>query len=262
MSACPVGADDMPAPGRGPVLVAVDEISLYSHPARDAAASPSPVDGRVVALIAGFLAAVAAGPDPHTWQAAPPAPGGPAWLSGIARPVHFRAGPTPADKDAAAELLTAAGTAWRAAVVEALVALDPAGAVMAWVEHAGVDLAAAYAGRRDAWSRVLVLAGLVFAPALCTDPDRARRLRAGAAVLDAAADKTAPTRHGGSPMSRDLPTFDDIRRRAHGLLGDVQDELRSDWRPGTGPTRAQANHVAAARRHIAAAKAALDRAGR
>ncbi|MGL5826650.1 MAG: hypothetical protein ACRCYU_17840 [Nocardioides sp.] len=61
-------------------------------------------------------------------------------------------------------------------------------------------------------------------------------------------------------MSAYLPTFEDIRRRAHGLLGDVEDELRSDWRHGTGPTRYQANAAIEARELIAQARAALDRA--
>jgi hypothetical protein len=60
----------------------------------------------------------------------------------------------------------------------------------------------------------------------------------------------------------ELPTFEEMRRRAHGMLGDVEDELRSDWRDGTGPTREQAEAAREARQHIAAAKAALDRAGR
>lgn len=59
-----------------------------------------------------------------------------------------------------------------------------------------------------------------------------------------------------------LPTFEDMRRNANRLLGDAQDELRSDWAPGTGPTDAQADAVAEARQHIAAAKAALDKAAR
>ena len=34
----------------------------------------------------------------------------------------------------------------------------------------------------------------------------------------------------------ELPTFEDMRRRAYPLLGDVEDELRSGWRPkGPGP---------------------------
>lgn len=58
----------------------------------------------------------------------------------------------------------------------------------------------------------------------------------------------------------DLPTFEQMRRNAHRLLADAQDELRSDWASGTGPTDAQADAAAEARQHIAAAKAALDRA--
>ncbi|MFI7468169.1 hypothetical protein [Nonomuraea sp. NPDC049646] len=60
----------------------------------------------------------------------------------------------------------------------------------------------------------------------------------------------------------DLPTFEQMRRNAHRLLGDAQDELRSDWASGTGPTDKQAAAAAEARKHIAAAKAALDRAAR
>ena len=57
-----------------------------------------------------------------------------------------------------------------------------------------------------------------------------------------------------------LPTFDDMRADAYTLLGDVQDVLRTDWRPGTGPTLRQADATIEAQRHIARAKAALDRA--
>lgn len=60
----------------------------------------------------------------------------------------------------------------------------------------------------------------------------------------------------------ELPTFEEMRRNAFALLGDAQDELRSDWRPGTGPSREQGEAVQVARRHIAAAKAALDEAAR
>lgn len=59
-----------------------------------------------------------------------------------------------------------------------------------------------------------------------------------------------------------LPTFEEMRRNAHRLLGDAQDELRSDWAPGTGPTDKQADAVIEARKHIAKAKAALDKAAR
>lgn len=59
---------------------------------------------------------------------------------------------------------------------------------------------------------------------------------------------------------RRLPTFEEIRVRAYGLLGDAEDVLRSDWRPDAGPSRAQALAMHAARKHIAAAKTALNRA--
>ena len=61
---------------------------------------------------------------------------------------------------------------------------------------------------------------------------------------------------------RELPTFEDIRADAHRRLGDTQDTLRSDWRTGHGPNDDQAEAITLARRHIAAAKAALDHAAR
>ena len=45
-------------------------------------------------------------------------------------------------------------------------------------------------------------------------------------------------------------------------VGDAEDELRSDWRSGAGPTREQGQAAAEARQLIAQAKAALDRAAR
>lgn len=60
-----------------------------------------------------------------------------------------------------------------------------------------------------------------------------------------------------------LPSFEEMRRNAHRLLGDAEDELRSDWAPGAGPaTTEQAQARVEALTHIARAKAALDRAGR
>lgn len=59
-----------------------------------------------------------------------------------------------------------------------------------------------------------------------------------------------------------LPRFADIRRDAFGLLGRVQDVLRSDRRPGTCPTTGQGDALGDAQRNIAAAKDALDRAVR
>lgn len=59
----------------------------------------------------------------------------------------------------------------------------------------------------------------------------------------------------------DLPTFQEMRARAFAMLGDAEDELRSDWRTGAGPaTREQGAARVDALEHIARAKAALDRA--
>jgi hypothetical protein len=58
----------------------------------------------------------------------------------------------------------------------------------------------------------------------------------------------------------ELPTFEDMRHRAYAALGDVQDELRSDWRPGTGPTEEQGAAAHEAKVFIAKAKEALNRA--
>jgi hypothetical protein len=63
-------------------------------------------------------------------------------------------------------------------------------------------------------------------------------------------------------MPEQLPTFDQMRSNAFAMLGDAEDELRSDWRDGTGPTRDQAVALREARQAIAEAKAALDRAAR
>jgi hypothetical protein len=37
-------------------------------------------------------------------------------------------------------------------------------------------------------------------------------------------------------MPEQLPTFDDLHSNAFAALGDAEDELRSDWREGTGRT--------------------------
>lgn len=63
-------------------------------------------------------------------------------------------------------------------------------------------------------------------------------------------------------MTTNLPTFEDMRRAAFRLLGDAEDELRSDWRSDAGPTSEQADAAREARQFIARAKAALDRAAR
>lgn len=58
----------------------------------------------------------------------------------------------------------------------------------------------------------------------------------------------------------ELPTFEEMRQRAYVLLGDAEDELRSDWRTGTGPTPEQGRAARGPRELIAQAKAALNRA--
>lgn len=63
-----------------------------------------------------------------------------------------------------------------------------------------------------------------------------------------------------STSMANLPTFEEIRADMFRRLGDVQDVARSDWRPGTGPTKQQAAALARARKHIASAKEALDAA--
>lgn len=58
-----------------------------------------------------------------------------------------------------------------------------------------------------------------------------------------------------------LPSFEDLRRTAYRLLGDAEQELRSDWAPGAGPTsEEQVSALIEARSHIARAKDALIRA--
>jgi hypothetical protein len=53
-----------------------------------------------------------------------------------------------------------------------------------------------------------------------------------------------------------------MRSNAFALLGDAEDELRSDWREGTGPNSEQGRALREAREAIAQAKAALDAAAR
>lgn len=60
----------------------------------------------------------------------------------------------------------------------------------------------------------------------------------------------------------DLPAFQDSRRRAHRLMSDASDELRSDWRPGAMPTARQYEALRRALHAIAEAKSALDEAAR
>jgi hypothetical protein len=63
-------------------------------------------------------------------------------------------------------------------------------------------------------------------------------------------------------MNEPSPTFEDARSNAFAMLGDVEDELRTGWREGTGPRYDQVDALLEARQAIANAKAALDRAGR
>jgi hypothetical protein len=60
----------------------------------------------------------------------------------------------------------------------------------------------------------------------------------------------------------ELPTHEETCRQARRLLSDARDWLRSDWRPGTGPTTEQAQARLLALKHIGLAKAALDQATR
>lgn len=55
-------------------------------------------------------------------------------------------------------------------------------------------------------------------------------------------------------------TFEEIRRRAYGVIGDAEDWLRSDW--SDEPTLRQARAMQEAARHLDAAKTALNDAVR
>jgi hypothetical protein len=57
-----------------------------------------------------------------------------------------------------------------------------------------------------------------------------------------------------------LPTWEDIRARTYGVLGDAEDWLRSDWRPGTGPSTAASKARLQAFQAIAVAKERLNAA--
>lgn len=57
-------------------------------------------------------------------------------------------------------------------------------------------------------------------------------------------------------------TFEDIRSKIYGLLGDIQDWARSDRAPGTGPTGEQADALTEAVRYVGLAKDALNRAAK
>lgn len=56
-------------------------------------------------------------------------------------------------------------------------------------------------------------------------------------------------------------TFESVRQRSYDILGIVQEKLRSDWvHEAHGPDHEQITALEDARRHLAAAKAALARA--
>ncbi|HEX9229362.1 MAG TPA: hypothetical protein VF885_22415 [Arthrobacter sp.] len=55
--------------------------------------------------------------------------------------------------------------------------------------------------------------------------------------------------------------FEEVRQRSYEVLGLVQEKLRSDWiHDDTGPSHEQVQAMDEARKHLAAAKAALARA--
>lgn len=63
-------------------------------------------------------------------------------------------------------------------------------------------------------------------------------------------------------IDQSLPTFEATRARAYALLGRADDELRSDFARGRGPTDPQREALHRARVSITAAKRALDQAVR
>jgi hypothetical protein len=58
----------------------------------------------------------------------------------------------------------------------------------------------------------------------------------------------------------DLPSCSEVRTDAYRRLGNVEDVLRSDWRPGGEPTARQARAMRKAAKAIAEAKAWLTEA--
>ena len=57
------------------------------------------------------------------------------------------------------------------------------------------------------------------------------------------------------------PAFEEVRQRSYDVLEKVQEKLRSDWLyDDPGPTHEQVEALDEARRHVAAARAALTRA--
>lgn len=57
-------------------------------------------------------------------------------------------------------------------------------------------------------------------------------------------------------------SFEEVRKRSYDVLGKIQEKLRSDWLyEDHGPSHDQVEALKEASRHIAAAKAALAKAG-
>jgi hypothetical protein len=59
------------------------------------------------------------------------------------------------------------------------------------------------------------------------------------------------------------PTFEEVRQRTYDVLAKVQEKLRSDWLyDDQGPSHEQVEALHEARKHVAAARAALLKAAR
>lgn len=77
--------------------------------------------------------------------------------------------------------------------------------------------------------------------------------------------RVVPRMHNGLLIGRegmgDMATFESVRQRSYDILGIVQEKLRSDWVHDVhGPDHGQIQALEDARKHLAAAKAALARA--
>ena len=59
------------------------------------------------------------------------------------------------------------------------------------------------------------------------------------------------------------PAFEEVRQRSYDVLAKVQEKLRSDWLyDDHGPNHEQVEALDEARRHVAAARAALSKAAK
>lgn len=109
-------------------------------------------------------------------------------------------------------------------------------------------------------------------------PTRSRCRHCGDIILQRSSDGVWFSQGISVPVTRDcgesedglhapaatptLPTFEEMRRNAYRAVNDALDELRSDWKSGTGPTHRQAELLREARAGLLRAKKALDEAGR